>query len=56
MEYWGTGKYIGSEFVDEFGSEIEIGNDEENGVYSIRFTNGGGEFNNVFEEEIEFNN
>ncbi|MGV6830485.1 MAG: hypothetical protein ACWA5P_02845 [bacterium] len=52
----GTGKYIGDEFPDEYGSEIEIGNDDVNGVYAIKFLNNGGEFNNIFEEEIEFNN
>ena len=54
INYWGKGKYIGNEFVDEQGSEIEIANDEENGVYAIRFIDGGVEFDNVFEEEIEF--
>ena len=54
LNYWGKGKYIGTEFVDEYGSEIEIANDEENEVYAIKFINGGGEFDNVFEEEIEF--
>ena len=56
IEYWGKGIYKGDEFVDEKGSEIEVGNDEENGVYAIRFVNGGSEFDNVFEEEIQFTN
>ena len=53
VKYWGKGKYIGNELVDEFGKEIEIGNDDENGVYAIKFVDGG-EFNNIFEEEIDF--
>ena len=40
MEYWCKGKYIGSEFVEEFNSDIEIGNDDENGVYKIKFSDG----------------
>lgn len=54
MNYYTKGKYIGDEFVDNYGDEIEIGNDDVNGVYTIRFVAGGGEFDNVFEEEIEF--
>lgn len=53
MEYWGKGKYKGSEFVEEFNSDIEIGNDDENGVYKIKFSDGS-EFDNIVEEEIEF--
>ncbi len=49
------GKYIGTELIGDFGNEIEIRNDELNGVYSIRFVNGGNEFDNIFEEEICFN-
>lgn len=56
VNYWGKGRYIGSEFVNEYGSEIEIGNDEENSVYTIRFINNRSEFNNIFEEEIDFLN
>ena len=56
LNYWGKGKYIGTEFVDEHGSEIEVANDDENGVYAIKFVNGGGEFDNIFEEEIEWIN
>lgn len=52
--YWGKGIYKGDEFVDEKGTEIEIANDEENGVYAIKFINSDAEFDNVFEEEIEF--
>ncbi len=52
-KYTGTGTYRGEEFEDEFGSPIEIGNDEINGVYCIRFPDGT-EFDNVFEEEIDF--
>lgn len=54
MKYHDKGIYIGEEFSNEYGNEIEIGNDDENGVYSIRFIESGAEFNNVFEEEINF--
>ena len=55
VKYWGKGKYIGKEFPNEYGSDIEIGNDEVNGVYNILFDDGS-EFDNIYEEEIFFFN
>ena len=49
-----TGIYIGNEFVDEKNSKIKITNDDLNGVYTIQFVDSGAEFENIFEEEIQF--
>jgi len=54
VNYWGKGIYIGEEFVDEYGKDIEVGNDDINGVYAIRFADSGDEHDNIFEEEIKF--
>jgi hypothetical protein len=56
MEYWGKGTYIGEEFPDETGKEIKVGSDESNGVYKIKFVESKFEADNIFEEEIKFNN
>lgn len=56
MEYWGKGTYIGEEFPNEMGNEVEIGNDETNEVYKVKFVDSGFEVDNIFQEEINFKN
>jgi hypothetical protein len=51
--YHSNGTYVGEELIGYFGCDIEIGDDENNGVYVVRFSDGN-VYDNIFEEEINF--
>lgn len=53
-DYYENGQYIGDEFVDYYGKEVEIADDIENGVYAVKFDDGF-EADNIFSEELIFN-
>lgn len=53
-EYWGRAIYVCEENPDP-PEEVYVGNDDLNGVYKIKFSNGE-ELDNVFEEELTFLN